>query len=114
MDRMPLEILEKRVKENPLMHRIEIELIISFKSMPSRKEIREAIAKLLNRNLDLIIIKKIKTNFGLNKARVFAFLYNELDWLKKFERLKKKDKEKEKEEKEENGKGEEGQESKKE
>jgi len=88
-----MEIVSKEIKKNPLMHRDELSLKIKFEKMPSRAEIREVLARNYNVAKELIAIRNIFTEFGSKEANVVAFIYENKEWLDKFEILKKKDKE---------------------
>ncbi|MEM1577865.1 MAG: 30S ribosomal protein S24e [Candidatus Pacearchaeota archaeon] len=86
-----MEILNKEIKENPLLHRDELKLNIRFdKSVPSRKEIKQNLSKIFNVNEELISIRKIETFFGSKEMVVYAFIYKDKEWLNKLEIIKKK------------------------
>ncbi len=73
---MSIEIVKKF--ENKYLHRIEYLFRINHeaKGTPSRKEIRELISNALKISPELIVIRKIKTPFGVNEAYVEAFVYD--------------------------------------
>lgn len=71
---MDVTIKEKR--ENPLLQRQELFCEVSFeKAMPSRKELREAIAAASGSPLELLVIVSAKGGFGTCKAEVKAHAY---------------------------------------
>jgi len=100
---MELKIIEK--KEKPLLLRTEITTEILFEGkIPSREEIKKEIVKEIKTNENLVIIKKIRTYFGLRKAKVKAYVYGSEADIKKIEpkeKGKKEDKEKAEEPKKE-------------
>jgi len=81
-------------KEKPLLLRTEITAEILFEGkIPPKEEIKKEIVKEIKTNENLVIIKKIRTYFGLRKAKVKAYVYgNEAD-IKKMEPKKKGKKE---------------------
>ena len=93
--------IEKQ-ENKPLVDRIEITLkITKIEATPSNAQVQEAIAKLTNKNKDLVVVKHINQKFGMNECVVFAYIYTSPESLKKFESKKKKSKEEEKKTKEE-------------
>lgn len=72
---MELAIREK--KENASLGRQEIACEVSFeKAMPSRKQLREALAASLGAAPELLVIVSAKGSFGTSRAAVAARLYN--------------------------------------
>ncbi len=72
---MELEITKRR--DNPLLQREEIVATVKFKGgTPSRKEIREAIAKEIGKPIGNLFIRKIVNEYGKEEARVYAMAYN--------------------------------------
>ena len=73
---MDLKIIEK--KEEPLLSRTKIISEVNFSaSTPSKNETKSKIASLLNANENLVVVKHIYTDFGLKKASVESYLYND-------------------------------------
>ena len=72
---MQLEIIMKR--ENKLLMRTEYIFKITHngKGTPKREEVRDAIADKLGVDKELVVVKKIRTPFGVNEALVDAVLY---------------------------------------
>ncbi|RMF56026.1 hypothetical protein D6745_00520 [Candidatus Woesearchaeota archaeon] len=63
-------------KEQPLMNRVELTADLSYEgATPSRVDIKKALASQLNTDQELIIITKISTQYGFNKATVSANVY---------------------------------------
>ena len=72
---MQITILEKN--ENALVGRTEIKGKITFKdATPSNAQLAEGLNKELKKDISLIIIKNIYTNFGHQEASFTAFVYN--------------------------------------
>ncbi|MBC7130640.1 30S ribosomal protein S24e, partial [Candidatus Bathyarchaeota archaeon] len=73
---MEIKILED--KENPLLKRKEITFQIKHDntgSTPSRMEVKEALARTLNKDANLIFIQKIETKTGTRTAIGWANVY---------------------------------------
>jgi len=86
---MELKITEKT--EKPLMFRAEIiaEAFFDGKT-PSKDSIKKEIVKHAKADESLVVIKKVKTYFGLRKIKALAFVYNNKEDLDKIEPRKKK------------------------
>ncbi len=70
-----MDIIEKN--EQSLLSRTEIIAKDSYTgSTPSRESIKERLAKALNANKDLLVIKHIYPEFGFGTAKIFAYLYS--------------------------------------
>ncbi|MCD6434329.1 MAG: 30S ribosomal protein S24e [Candidatus Diapherotrites archaeon] len=80
---MKLKIVER--KKNPLLYREDIIAEVEAETTPSRKELREKLAATLASKAELVIIKKIKQEFGQHKATVLAKHYESQDLLEKIE-----------------------------
>ncbi|HDI73519.1 MAG TPA: 30S ribosomal protein S24e [Candidatus Korarchaeota archaeon] len=72
---MELEVIKRR--ENPLLQREEIIARVRFRGgTPSRKEIREAIAKEIGKPIGNLFIRRIVTEYGKEEVKVHAMAYN--------------------------------------
>ncbi|MCS7103418.1 MAG: 30S ribosomal protein S24e [Candidatus Korarchaeum sp.] len=72
---MELELVRKR--ENPLLKRDELVFRVRFKGgTPSRKEIREFIARQIGKSPANIFIRKVSTEYGKEEALVIAMAYH--------------------------------------
>ena len=92
---MDLKILQKI--EEPLLSRIKVEFEITFEnSTPSGNEVKTKIAKDLGKDEKLIDIKGIYTLYGLKKAKVLCYAYENEEILKRI-KIKKKKKDKKEE-----------------
>ncbi len=78
---MNIEIVSKY--ENKLLKRVEYIFKVDHEgaSTPSRKEIKEEIAKQLGVPVDQLVIRKIRTPFGVNIAMVDVIYYYDKDFL---------------------------------
>lgn len=71
---------------NPLLRRRELHLKVSFDGKtPSRAEIREKVAGLMNAELQRVVLDYIKNEFGKREARVYAKIYDSEKDLKDIE-----------------------------
>ncbi len=86
-----MEFKNIKQRPNPLLDRIELEIMLEAKPTPSRQQLREAIAKYLSKDAKLIAIREITQHFGTSDVVVKAFIYNSEEALKKHEHIKKKD-----------------------
>ncbi|MCS7143904.1 MAG: 30S ribosomal protein S24e [Archaeoglobaceae archaeon] len=81
-----MEIRVEAERYNPLLKRKEMHLRIGFNGKtPSRTEIREKIAGLMNAELNRVVLDYIKTEFGKREARVYAKIYDSPEALKAIE-----------------------------
>ncbi len=72
---MELEIIRRR--ENPLLQREEVIARVRFEGgTPSRKEIRESLAKELGKPVGNLFIRRIITEYGKEEAEVVAMAYS--------------------------------------
>jgi len=70
-----------------LLHQkiIKAEIPHIGKTTPSNEEIKKHLAKLTNANEELIVIKQIKTQFGLGHSIVKAYIYDSKEDLNNIE-----------------------------
>ncbi len=74
-----MEILIERQKDNPLLKRKEIYFRIRYedtKVTPSRKDVREKLSGLLNAELERLVVRWIKPEFGRMEAEGYALVYD--------------------------------------
>lgn len=89
---MQLKIIQE--KDSKLLERKELELDAFFeKGTPSNAEIKKGLSSSLKKPEELIVIKKIDQHYGVSKAHVFVYVYNDIEQLKKIEHIKEKKKE---------------------
>ncbi|RLG47926.1 MAG: 30S ribosomal protein S24e [Thermoproteota archaeon] len=75
MGGLKVEILERR--RNPLLSREEVRARLIFDGgTPSRVEVREALARVLGRDVGVVFVRRILTEYGKTEARVLAMVYD--------------------------------------
>ncbi|MCS7109467.1 MAG: hypothetical protein NZ903_01575 [Candidatus Micrarchaeota archaeon] len=78
-------------KRNPLLKREEAECILNFESgTPKSDEIKQAVAKALTANPDLIYINKFNVKAGAKQGEVEAFVYETKEMMDKLHKKKEK------------------------
>ncbi|MDD2666826.1 MAG: hypothetical protein PHD13_05385 [Methanocellales archaeon] len=72
---MNSEVIEKRL--NPLLKRLEITFKVDHEgATPSREEIRNNLAAMLNAKKELVIIERMRSEYGKRETRGYAKIYN--------------------------------------
>ena len=85
---MKVTIQEK--KENSLLNRTEVKGSIEFDDItPSNVKLAESLAKETKKEINLIVVKSIYTNFGQKLADFEAIIYNSMEAKDKIEMLTK-------------------------
>lgn len=74
---MGLTLKKVRELNNPLLYRKEylFTIIHDGEATPSRARIREELSKLLGIPADLIVVRKLRTEFGMNKSHAIVHIY---------------------------------------
>jgi len=73
-------------KKNLLLNRRELDFVVRYEgSTPSRNDIKNKLAAMLNAPLELLVIQRIKTEYGMQEAKGYAKLYEDADRLKEVE-----------------------------
>ena len=81
-----MEVSISSKKEKALLGRIEIQGEVSFKgATPSRSEVRKKLAEQLGSSEELIVLRRMETDFGRRKAEISANLYSDKAVLEKTE-----------------------------
>ncbi len=82
---MELKIISQ--KENPLLNRLEVEVEITHpkEPTPTRQVVLLEVAKMLNKPVNLGVVKTIRTSFGSNISKARINFYNTEEDLKKTE-----------------------------
>ena len=81
---MDIKILED--KNNVLLNRRELDFTVKYEgSTPSRNDVRNKLAAMLNAPLQLLVVQKIDTEYGMQEARGYAKLYAEEARMKELE-----------------------------
>lgn len=85
VDGAELRVISERY--NSLIRRLEIEALVSHQGMsaPSRKSLAEALGRAYSRDPQLVVIRKIESDYGVGQSRVYAHIYDSPDRLKSFE-----------------------------
>lgn len=75
------KIVIRKIKdrENLLLYRKEyiFAVIHDAQPTPSRKGLREELAKLLGVEKDFIVVRRIKTDFGTNTSKIEVYVYSD-------------------------------------
>ncbi|MDW5550940.1 MULTISPECIES: 30S ribosomal protein S24e [Methanosarcina] len=81
---MDIRILKD--KNNALLNRRELDFIVKYEgSTPSRNDVRNKLAAMLNAPLELLVVQRIKTEYGLQEGKGYAKLYENADRMKEVE-----------------------------
>ena len=81
---MDIRILKD--KKNSLLNRRELDFVVRYEgSTPSRNDIRNKLAAMLNAPLDLLILQRIKTEYGMQEGKGYAKLYEDANRMKEVE-----------------------------
>lgn len=73
-------------KKNLLLNRRELDFVVKYEgSTPSRNDIKNKLAAMLNAPLELLVVQKIKTEYGMQEAKGYAKLYDEAARMKEVE-----------------------------
>jgi len=81
---MDIKVLEE--KNNPLLQRREIQFSVSHNlGTPSRDEIKGKIAAYLNSKPELVIIERMRSEFGKRETKGYAKIYETADRMKSVE-----------------------------
>jgi len=85
---MKVEIKNKT--EEPLLSRQKIEATVAFEGpVPKRQDILQDIAAQTKAKPELVLVFKIDTHYGSQKANVLAYAYTDADAMSKIEETKK-------------------------
>jgi small subunit ribosomal protein S24e len=81
-----MDIKVVKDKKNSLLNRRELDFVVKYEgSTPSRNDIRNKLAAMLNAPLDLLVIQRIKTEYGMQESKGYAKLYEDADRMKQVE-----------------------------
>jgi ribosomal protein S24E len=84
---MDIKIISQDVKK--LLSREEYIADVKDSKTPSYENLRENLSKKLNKPAELIVIKRIKQQYGKHDVEAKFYIYNNAESLKKFENTKK-------------------------
>ena len=72
--------------QNVLLNRSELDFTVEYEGpTPSRADVRKKLAALLNKDLDLILIQKMEAEYGVQRAKGFAKIYESEERMKQIE-----------------------------
>ncbi|AKB55669.1 30S ribosomal protein S24e [Methanosarcina sp. A14] len=81
---MDIRILKD--KDNALLNRRELDFIVKYEgSTPSRNDVRNKLAAMLNAPLELVVVQKMKTEYGMKEGKGYAKIYENADRMKEVE-----------------------------
>lgn len=81
---MDMKVLKER--ETPLLSRKRITFEVNFNGVtPSRIQVRDAVAKKVSADKDLVIIKHVYNRYGIEQAKVIAHVYDKKEDLMRYE-----------------------------
>ncbi|NLI62348.1 MAG: 30S ribosomal protein S24e [Methanosarcinaceae archaeon] len=81
-----MEIIIKSDRQNKLLNRRELDFVVKYEGpTPSRIDIRRKLSAILNTDLELTLIHKIKSEFGISEATGYAKIYDSKDRMKTVE-----------------------------
>lgn len=77
MEEIELKIEILKEFENPLLNRKELECIVRHPKVatPTRAEIRNTLAALLNCDKEALFVEKIISEFGISATKIYARVY---------------------------------------
>ncbi|WNY24534.1 30S ribosomal protein S24e [Methanolapillus millepedarum] len=82
-----MEITIVKDHPNKLLNRRELDFVIKYEGpTPSRIDVRQKLAALLNTDLDLTLVHKMESVFGLQEVHGYAKVYESADRMKQVER----------------------------
>jgi len=67
------------MRDNKLLGRKELKIRIDHfgKGTPTRAEVREKVAKMLNASIDQVYVRKIETEYGMNVSWATVHVYDD-------------------------------------
>ena len=83
-----MEILIEKQRDNPLLKRKEVYFRVRYedtKVTPSRNDVREKLSGLLNADLNRLVVRWMKPEFGKMEAEGYALIYDTEDDLRAIE-----------------------------
>ena len=81
---MDIKILKD--KKNALLNRRELEFVVKYEGpTPSRNDVRNKLAAILNAPFEMLVIQRIKTEYGMQESEGYAKLYENANRMKEVE-----------------------------
>jgi small subunit ribosomal protein S24e len=73
-------------KKNLLLNRRELDFVLRYEgSTPSRNDVKNKLAAMLNAPLELLVVQRIKTEYGMQEAKGYAKFYEDAARMKEVE-----------------------------
>ncbi len=84
---MSFEVTRRR--DNVLLARLELEIALShdLKPTPTRDEVRKAVAEAESTKANLVIVKRMESEFGHGRTRGWIHVYKDAEGLRRLEPL---------------------------
>ena len=81
------EVIVQNKRWNPLAEREELDLVLVHvaKPTPTRCEVKEKVANMLNVDKKLVVVTKLLTEYGIGRTRARVHVYKDYERLKKLE-----------------------------
>lgn len=81
-----MDIRITKDNKNLLLNRRELDFVVRYEgSTPSRNDVKNKLAAMLNAPLELLIVQRIKTEYGMQEAKGYAKLYEDAARMKEVE-----------------------------
>ncbi|MCU4926279.1 30S ribosomal protein S24e [Halobacteria archaeon AArc-dxtr1] len=81
---MDVDILSE--DENPMLHRTDVTFELTHEeATPSRLQVRDSLAAMLNKDADEVVIRKLDTKFGMRTTVGHAKVYETADFARDVE-----------------------------
>ncbi|MDV0444929.1 hypothetical protein MmiAt1_04780 [Methanimicrococcus sp. At1] len=81
-----MEIKIVKDLDNKLLNRNELDFTVEYEGpTPSRADVRKKLAALLNKNVDLVIVQRMESEYGHQLAKGYAKVYESADRMKQVE-----------------------------
>ena len=81
-----MEIKIVKDLDNKLLNRNELDFTVEYEGpTPSRADVRKKLAALLNKNVDLVIVQKMESEYGHQLVKGCAKVYQSADRMKQIE-----------------------------
>lgn len=72
--------------DNKLLNRNELDFTVEYEGpTPSRADVRKKLAALLNKEIDLVLIQKMESEYGHQLVKGYAKVYESADRMKQIE-----------------------------
>ena len=82
-----MEIKIVKDLDNKLLNRNELDFTVEYEGpTPSRADVRKKLAALLNKNLDLVLVQKMESEYGHQLVKGHAKVYQSADRMKQIEK----------------------------